>query len=220
LATLSPRARFILASAFPISAPNRTCRRLSKIDAIDPQRTSQGNYHCTGTDRPASHQYSPAVISPANGNSAVIGSAAQRRKNAKKFSIGGPESGPLLHQAINVSDTNTTAPSTNPSRQTLKLVDSKNLKIIYRWAEGQYDRLRMLAAELVAERVSVNGCFCPNASMISHQRRPCSRSEAAFASTENITILQRRAIAPPQVGHARSSSKACLTTSLPDIEKP
>jgi hypothetical protein len=149
---------------------------MAKSTQLTPKRTSQGNYHCTGTDRPvrrfSSHQYSPAVISAANGNSAVIGSAAQRRKNTKKFSIGGPESGPLLPRAINVSDTNTTAPSTNPGRQTLKLVDSKNLKIIYRWAEGQYDRLRMLAAELVAERVSVNGCFCPNASMISHQRRP------------------------------------------------
>jgi hypothetical protein len=103
------------------------------VEGAHPQRTSHGNYHCTGTDPPVrrfpSHQYSPAVISPASGNSAVIGSAAQRRKNTKKFLIG--RSGPLLPQAINVNDTNSTAPSTNPSRQTLKPViccpkESKN----------------------------------------------------------------------------------------------
>ena len=53
---------------------------------------------------------------------AVNGSAAQRRKNTQKLSIGGPESGPLPFHAINVSGTNTTAPSIKPSRQTFKPV--------------------------------------------------------------------------------------------------
>jgi putative ABC transport system substrate-binding protein len=34
-------------------------------------------------------------------------------------------------------------------------VDTENVEIVYRWAEGQYDRLPGLAAELVARRVSV-----------------------------------------------------------------
>ena len=34
-------------------------------------------------------------------------------------------------------------------------IDSENVAIVYRWAEGRYDRLPALAAELVAKRVSV-----------------------------------------------------------------
>jgi hypothetical protein len=56
------------------------------------------------------------------GYMAVIGSAAQRRKNTQKLSAGGPESGPLLFHSNNVSGTNTTVPRTKPSRQALKPV--------------------------------------------------------------------------------------------------
>ena len=34
-------------------------------------------------------------------------------------------------------------------------VDGKNIAVEFRWADGQYDRLRALAEELVARRVSV-----------------------------------------------------------------
>jgi putative ABC transport system substrate-binding protein len=34
-------------------------------------------------------------------------------------------------------------------------VDTENVAVVYRWAEGQYDRLPALAADLVSRRVSV-----------------------------------------------------------------
>jgi hypothetical protein len=52
----------------------------------------------------------------------VNGSAAQRRENAKKLSVGGPESVPLLVQSIHVSGTNISAPSAKPSKQTFRPV--------------------------------------------------------------------------------------------------
>src|SRR5450755_2043787 len=74
-------------------------------------RTFSGGYSCAGIDRPRrhvpSHQYSPAVISPARGYIAVNGSATQRTKNSKNLSVGGPESEPLLFQSIHVSGTTT-----------------------------------------------------------------------------------------------------------------
>src|SRR6516164_359377 len=42
-------------------------------------------------------------------------------------------------------------------------VDGENVAVVYRWAEGQNDRLPELAAELVRRQVSVIACFTPAA---------------------------------------------------------
>jgi hypothetical protein len=57
---------------------------------------------------------------------AVNKSAAQRAKKTRKFSDGGPESGPLLFHSINVTGTNTAAPSISPSVQTLRAVSGRH----------------------------------------------------------------------------------------------
>src|ERR1700750_2935563 len=54
-------------------------------------------------------------------------------------------------------------------------VEGQNLKVEYRWAEGQYDRLPALAAELVSMRVGVihtmgDGAYAANAAQPSADR--------------------------------------------------
>ena len=46
----------------------------------------------------------------------------RRSKNTKKFSVGGPESGPLLFHSSHVNGTNTSAPSSSRTRQALNAV--------------------------------------------------------------------------------------------------
>jgi putative ABC transport system substrate-binding protein len=59
---------------------------------------------------------------------------------------------------LNVSSRDTFEPFTSAFRQGLKetgYVENENMAIEYRWADGQYDRLPALAAELVRRQVSV-----------------------------------------------------------------
>ena len=56
----------------------------------------------------------------------MSGSAAQRTKNVRKLSVGGPESRPLAVHSIKVTGTNTSVPRIKPSRQTLRPVNGRH----------------------------------------------------------------------------------------------
>src|SRR5262245_6467510 len=51
-------------------------------------------------------------------------------------------------------------------------VDGENVAVVYRWAEGQNDRLPELAAELVRRQFSVIACFTPAAAVAAKAAAP------------------------------------------------
>jgi hypothetical protein len=126
------RRSLLISRRSPVLAHHVGCRIRPRsadghLDRPCVTRTWADGYPGEDIDRPhrcvTSHQYSPAVISPARGNIAVSGSAAHRTKNTKKFSAGGPESGPLLFHCSHVNGTNTSARSSSPTRQALNAVN-------------------------------------------------------------------------------------------------
>jgi putative ABC transport system substrate-binding protein len=76
------------------------------------------------------------------------------------------------------------------------LVDGRNITIEYRWADGQFDRLPAMAADLVSRRAAV---ICAGASDVAIR--------AAMAATKTIPIVFTTASDPVRAGFVSSVSR-------------
>src|SRR5262245_8210343 len=92
---------------------------------------------------------------------------------------------------LNSATASTTRPMLGGFRQGLRqtgYVEGQNVHIAFRWAEGRYDRLPDLAAELVALPVAVIAAFAPPAAL------------AARSATKTIPIVFISSADPIRLG--------------------
>ena len=82
-------------------------------------------------------------------------------------------------------------------------VEDQNLRIEYRWAEGHYERLPTLAAELVYRRVTAIAASAPAA-------------VAAKSATTSIPIVFVTAADPVEIGLVRSLNRPGGNLTRPD----
>ena len=92
-------------------------------------------------------------------------------------------------------------------------VEGQNLTIDYRWAEGRYDRLPALAADLVNRRVALIVPIGCNGS----PRRSCQRDPSAFRQISTVSGSTRAAKnTSPRSFRSLASCRSCV----PSISTP
>jgi putative tryptophan/tyrosine transport system substrate-binding protein len=90
--------------------------------------------------------------------------------------------------------------------RTAGFVKGQNVAIQYRWAEGHYDRLPGLAADLVRQRVDV---IASTGGTVA--------AEAAMAATSDIPIVFLAGLDPRQAGSRRADNVTGVSTNTPEL---
>jgi ABC-type uncharacterized transport system substrate-binding protein len=126
---------------------------------------------------------------------ATVGALCERPSAARSQQLVIPVIG-FLHGGS--ADPNSNGPLVEPFREGLAqfgYFEGRNLAIEFRWAEGHYDRLAEMAADLVRRRVAVIAAFSPPA------------VQAAHAATTTIPIVFESGNDPIKAGLVTSFNR-------------